>query len=900
MTNPQNVTVIVSKLTQYLQQATDQYLRQELVSRINQLAEKYAPSNQWFIQTMNNVFELSGNTAGAVSSSMGSQVALGGRAGSTNGGNVSEKKLKNEMAHSILRLISEQAHELMTSYPGGRVPDGEEDIRVYAADTYVSLLTAKRSKGYANTLPDILLQVSAWVLGEYGHMSSTTSPEQVLLLLGQLMERQVDSPAVTKSWVLEAILKMGAKIAASGQAIPSSVVELVSKYQNSLFVDLQQRAFEFLQLVQTPRTLTAVVPRDNTFDLDIVIDEKLSFLDGYVDTALRNGAKPYNNDPIAKANLAEPVDGLYGAAHGGGGSKALKFQAYAAPEKEVASAPVHHHAPTPTHTSNSGLFEQYGAGVPSAAAPTAASNGDDGLRLNNVARRWGPQGYNDPDAAPAVAAAAAVPVAAVPAYVQQQHTQAQMPSPAQQRQAEEQARADRERERKAQVPVKPRELTEKEKFASSLFAGVGGAAAAPAPVRRTPVAAAAPVQRAQPVQQQAAPVPQQQSSTDFLGGLMDATPAPAPAPAKPAASAADPLDLLFGGGAPAPVQQQQNRPAAASSSGDLFDMLGGGGAPAPASSAAPALFDDPFGFGGSSSNGSAAASSSPASSSGSSDLFTSMGEGSTKFGFAGCSPAMSNALSAMQKGAENIVVTNPSLQVSVVRGTTPDATVLALFISNKSSAPIQGVQLSFSLPVGIALSYSGDGGAQIAQSGPAQQTIQMSQIASRSTMTHLLSLSLQSPSAFAAASSGAAGTAPAGSLRLQFQSSNSALTPFNLDLSPSEFLRPAPMKTDAYGAAWKALTDEIKTQARPSTCNTSADFMARMTGSSMNFHAVQTIGAENICSARIVLAPGVPTQGSANLLLVHGKVHSHVELIVKGRGREMAAAVAKQLAVVLK
>jgi AP-4 complex subunit epsilon-1 len=52
MTNPQNVTVIVSKLTQYLQSATDQYLRAELVSRINQLAEKYAPSNQWFITTM--------------------------------------------------------------------------------------------------------------------------------------------------------------------------------------------------------------------------------------------------------------------------------------------------------------------------------------------------------------------------------------------------------------------------------------------------------------------------------------------------------------------------------------------------------------------------------------------------------------------------------------------------------------------------------------------------------------------------------------------------------------------------------------------------------------------------------------------------------------------------------
>jgi hypothetical protein len=40
MTNPANVVVIVEKLTNYLRTATDVYVRTELVSRINQLAEK--------------------------------------------------------------------------------------------------------------------------------------------------------------------------------------------------------------------------------------------------------------------------------------------------------------------------------------------------------------------------------------------------------------------------------------------------------------------------------------------------------------------------------------------------------------------------------------------------------------------------------------------------------------------------------------------------------------------------------------------------------------------------------------------------------------------------------------------------------------------------------------------
>lgn len=43
MTNPANVTVVIDKLLGFLRTTQDDYLRTELVSRINQLAEKYAP-----------------------------------------------------------------------------------------------------------------------------------------------------------------------------------------------------------------------------------------------------------------------------------------------------------------------------------------------------------------------------------------------------------------------------------------------------------------------------------------------------------------------------------------------------------------------------------------------------------------------------------------------------------------------------------------------------------------------------------------------------------------------------------------------------------------------------------------------------------------------------------------
>ena len=58
MTNPMNVVVIADRLIAYLRQTRDEYIRSDLVARITQLAERFAPDNQWFLQTMNAVFEL--------------------------------------------------------------------------------------------------------------------------------------------------------------------------------------------------------------------------------------------------------------------------------------------------------------------------------------------------------------------------------------------------------------------------------------------------------------------------------------------------------------------------------------------------------------------------------------------------------------------------------------------------------------------------------------------------------------------------------------------------------------------------------------------------------------------------------------------------------------------------
>lgn len=47
--------VIVEKMVEYLRGVTDDVAKADVVQRIGDLAERYAPDTQWFIDTMNQV-----------------------------------------------------------------------------------------------------------------------------------------------------------------------------------------------------------------------------------------------------------------------------------------------------------------------------------------------------------------------------------------------------------------------------------------------------------------------------------------------------------------------------------------------------------------------------------------------------------------------------------------------------------------------------------------------------------------------------------------------------------------------------------------------------------------------------------------------------------------------------
>ncbi len=126
MTKPDNVEVIVEKMLDYLRGTTDEVAKADVCQRISELAESYAPDTSWFIATMNQVFEMGGDVVAP------------------------------QFAQNLMTLIAE-----------GQGDTGGDDagLRVEAVESYLLLLEKPK-------LPQILLQVIAWVLGEYGHLAS--------------------------------------------------------------------------------------------------------------------------------------------------------------------------------------------------------------------------------------------------------------------------------------------------------------------------------------------------------------------------------------------------------------------------------------------------------------------------------------------------------------------------------------------------------------------------------------------------------------------------------------------------------------------------------------------------------------------------------------------------------
>ncbi|KAL0479865.1 hypothetical protein AKO1_007392 [Acrasis kona] len=251
MCNANNVTVIVKKLIEFARRTMDTHMREELIQRISNLAERFCPTIFWYIDTMNTCFEI------------GSEY-------------VPLRSIQN-----MVTVIAE----------GDGTEESIEDddkMRVYCVDTFYELTEKKP------VIHDLHLQVIAWVLGEYGYLSAQHSQIMIVQRLCDLVERQLENHD-TKGVVISALMKL---IAQTGGKLLDGVQDILSKYMNSKNVDLQQRCYEFQQLVAscTDRNrkpiMDAVLPKDGSCE-DIEVDVELSWLKKYVTQAKEMGAREY-------------------------------------------------------------------------------------------------------------------------------------------------------------------------------------------------------------------------------------------------------------------------------------------------------------------------------------------------------------------------------------------------------------------------------------------------------------------------------------------------------------------------------------------------------------------------------------------------------------------------------
>lgn len=162
ISNENNVQVVIEKMLDFLKKTTDEYFQIILINRINDLAERFAPNPSWYIKTITQLFLAAGDV------------------------------VPSNVASMVMKLLEE----------GQGDPDVDYQMRSEAVAMYLELMDEPK-------LPEVFVQVLAFVLGQYGE-TAEVGIEEVISRLCALFERQSD--VETKGYCLNAIMKNCGKL----------------------------------------------------------------------------------------------------------------------------------------------------------------------------------------------------------------------------------------------------------------------------------------------------------------------------------------------------------------------------------------------------------------------------------------------------------------------------------------------------------------------------------------------------------------------------------------------------------------------------------------------------------------------------------------------------------------
>ncbi|KAK7309451.1 hypothetical protein RJT34_06195 [Clitoria ternatea] len=361
MTKSSNVEVIVDRMIDYMISISDDHYKTYIASRCVELAEQFAPSNQWFIQTMNRVFEHAGDLVNI------------------------------KVAHNLMRLIAEGF--------------GEDDDAAYcqlrssAVESYLRILGEPK-------LPSVFLQVICWVLGEYGTADGKYSASYISGKLCDIAEAYSNDENI-KAYAISALMKTYAFEVAGGRKVDllPECQSLIEELLASHSTDLQQRAYELQALVGLDaQAVEIIMPRDASCE-DIEVDKNLSFLNGYVQQSLEKGAQPYIPEDVrigmGNMNNFRSQDQHESLQHG------LKFEAYEVPKPPMQSkvTPVSFAFPTDIVPAPEVLPSRETHHISSVGVVSEVGSLELKLRLDGVQKKWGRPAYSSTSSASASASA---------------------------------------------------------------------------------------------------------------------------------------------------------------------------------------------------------------------------------------------------------------------------------------------------------------------------------------------------------------------------------------------------------------------------------------------------------------------------------------------------------------
>lgn len=180
---------------------------------------------------------------------------------------------------------------------------------------------------------------------------------------------------------------------------------LIDELSASHSTDLQQRAYELQALLGLEAdTVGCVMPLDASCE-DIEVDKNLTFLNGYVQSSLEKGARPYipesERGNMGSVNTFRPHQDLSeGVGH------SLRFEAYEIPKAPVPSRAIQVSSLASNEfevvtDSNYARAMQLSAPVPSPANAEISNSDGLKLRLDGVQKKWGRPTYTSTSAASA-------------------------------------------------------------------------------------------------------------------------------------------------------------------------------------------------------------------------------------------------------------------------------------------------------------------------------------------------------------------------------------------------------------------------------------------------------------------------------------------------------------------